>query len=60
MDDSFNTFSETGAGKHVPRCVFVNFESNTTAIAETRPRIDHKFDLMYTKRAFVHWYFSRA
>lgn len=30
--------------------------SNTTAIAEVFARIDHKFDLMYTKRAFVHWY----
>merc|ERR1719324_1184569 len=30
--------------------------SNTTAIAETLSRIDHKFDLMYAKRAFVHWY----
>uniref|UniRef100_A0A8U7MNZ9 Uncharacterized protein n=1 Tax=Corvus moneduloides TaxID=1196302 RepID=A0A8U7MNZ9_CORMO len=136
-DDSFNTFfSETGAGKHVPRAVFVDLEptvvdevrtgtyrqlfhpeqlitgkedaannyarghytigkeivdlvldrirklvginyqpptvvpgadlakvqravcmlSNTTAIAEAWARLDHKFDLMYTKRAFVHWY----
>ena len=30
--------------------------SNTTAIAETLSRIDHKFDLMYAKRAFMHWY----
>ena len=45
--------------------------SNTTAIAEAWarllqgiftscslfvPRLDHKFDLMYAKRAFVHWY----
>jgi tubulin alpha len=30
--------------------------SNTTAIAEVFGRIDHKFDLMYAKRAFVHWY----
>merc|ERR1711918_321921 len=30
--------------------------SNSTAIAEVFPRIDHKFDLMYAKRAFVHWY----
>lgn len=30
--------------------------SNTTAIAEVFARIDHKFDLMYAKRAFVHWY----
>ncbi|KAF9286908.1 Tubulin alpha-1A chain, partial [Linnemannia elongata] len=30
--------------------------SNTTAIAEAWNRLDHKFDLMYAKRAFVHWY----
>jgi tubulin alpha len=30
--------------------------SNTTSIAEVFARIDHKFDLMYAKRAFVHWY----
>jgi len=30
--------------------------SNSTAIAEVFARIDHKFDLMYAKRAFVHWY----
>merc|ERR1712039_1024647 len=30
--------------------------SNTTAIAEAWARFDHKFDLMYAKRAFVHWY----
>ena len=29
--------------------------SNTTAIAEAWARLDHKFDLMYAKRAFVHW-----
>jgi len=29
--------------------------SNSTAIAEVFSRIDHKFDLMYAKRAFVHW-----
>uniref|UniRef100_A0A671KD44 Tubulin alpha chain-like n=1 Tax=Sinocyclocheilus anshuiensis TaxID=1608454 RepID=A0A671KD44_9TELE len=28
--------------------------SNTTAIAEAWARLDHKFDLMYAKRAFVH------
>ncbi|TNN89390.1 Tubulin alpha-1A chain [Liparis tanakae] len=146
-DDSYNTFfSETGAGKHVPRAVFVDLEPtvidevrsgtyrqlfhpeqlitgkedaannyarghytigkevidivldrirklfvdwcptgfkvginyqpptvvpggdlakvqravcmlrNTTAIAEAWARFDHKFDLMYAKRAFVHWY----
>ncbi|CAK4820269.1 unnamed protein product [Aphanomyces euteiches] len=30
--------------------------SNTSAIVEVFSRIDHKFDLMYAKRAFVHWY----
>ena len=29
--------------------------SNTTAIAEAWARLNHKFDLMYSKRAFVHW-----
>merc|ERR1712137_598645 len=28
----------------------------TTAIAEAWARLDHSFDLMYAKRAFVHWY----
>eukprot|EP00955_Chlamydomonas_euryale_P007599 80571-Chlamydomonas_euryale.AAC.1 len=30
--------------------------SNNTAIGEIFSRLDHKFDLMYAKRAFVHWY----
>ena len=30
--------------------------SNTTAIMEAWARLDHKFDLMYSKRAFVHWF----
>ncbi|KAG6750755.1 hypothetical protein POTOM_045265 [Populus tomentosa] len=30
--------------------------SNNTAVAEVFSRIDYKFDLMYSKRAFVHWY----
>ncbi|CAN1256312.1 Tubulin alpha-4 chain [Linum perenne] len=30
--------------------------SNSTSVAEVFGRIDHKFDLMYAKRAFVHWY----
>ena len=34
-DDSFNTFfSETGSGKHVPRCVFVDLEP--TVVDEVR------------------------
>ena len=39
-DDAFNTFfSETGAGKHVPRAVFVDFELyglSTSAISFNR------------------------
>merc|ERR1711918_38512 len=34
--------------------------SNSTAIAEVMSRIDHKFDLMYAKRAFVHHYVSKV
>lgn len=38
----------------VPRSVCMI--SNTTAMADAWARLDHKFDLMYAKRAFVHWY----
>lgn len=34
--------------------------SNTTAVAESWARLDTKFDLMYAKRAFVHWYISEG
>ncbi|XP_046385416.1 tubulin alpha-8 chain-like isoform X2 [Ischnura elegans] len=34
----------------------VSMLSNTTAIAEAWGKLNHKFDLMYAKRAFVHWY----
>ena len=37
-------------------CRAVCMLSNTTAIGEAWARLDHKFDLMYAKRAFVHWY----
>lgn len=30
--------------------------SNTTAIAGAWGALDHKFDLLYSKRAFVHWF----
>jgi len=30
--------------------------ANSTAIADVFSRIDAKFDLMYQKRAFVHWF----
>ncbi len=29
--------------------------ANSTVIADAWSRLDHKFDLMYQKRAFVHW-----
>ncbi|KAF1634749.1 UNVERIFIED_CONTAM: Tubulin alpha-2 chain, partial [Eudyptes robustus] len=38
----------------VPRAVCML--SNTTAIVEAWARLNTKFDLMYSKRAFVHWY----
>jgi tubulin alpha len=40
------------ANLSVLRCML----SNTTAIAEAWSALAHKFDLMYSKRAFVHWY----
>jgi tubulin alpha len=33
-----------------------SMSSNTTSVAEVFARLDAKFDLMYAKRAFVHWY----
>ena len=30
--------------------------SNTTAIVEAWSRLNYKFDLMYSKRAFIHWF----
>jgi len=30
--------------------------ANTTAVVDVFARMDQKFDLMFTKRAFVHWY----
>ena len=30
--------------------------SNNTAIAEAWSNLNMKYDLMYSKRAFVHWY----
>lgn len=46
-DDSFNTFfSETNAGKHVPRAVFVDLEP--TVIGKKR-KIFHVFILSFKK-----------
>ena len=30
--------------------------ANTTAIKDAWSNLNHKFDLMFSKRAFVHWY----
>ncbi|RDL38580.1 Tubulin alpha chain [Venustampulla echinocandica] len=49
-----STSPNDGALASVSRSV--SMLSNTTAIAEAWSRLDHKFDLMYSKRAFVHWY----
>ncbi|VDO52383.1 unnamed protein product [Brugia timori] len=34
--------------------------ANTTAIAEAWARLDAKFDLMYSKRAFTHWFIGEG
>ncbi|KAM9339216.1 tubulin alpha-1C chain-like [Symphorus nematophorus] len=34
--------------------------SNNTAVVEAWARLDHKFDLMFAKRAFVHWYIGEG
>ncbi|KAD4384320.1 hypothetical protein E3N88_24488 [Mikania micrantha] len=34
--------------------------SNNTAVSEVFSRIDHKFDAMFAKRAFVHWYLGEG
>ena len=42
----------------VPRAVCML--SNNTAIADVFGRMNQKFDLMYAKRAFVHYYVSEG
>lgn len=34
--------------------------SNTTAIVEAWAKLNQKFDLMYHKRAFIHWFVSEG
>lgn len=51
-DDSFNTFfSETGAGKHVPRAVFVDLEPTVVDEVHLRP-FNNRFSLL-TNNKFV-------
>ena len=47
-DDSFNTFfSETGAGKHVPRAVFVDLEP--TVVDEVRTNVLVRESILCTR-----------
>lgn len=46
----------TIAGSHLALCTV----ANTTAISEAWARIDYKFDLMFSKRCFVHWYLGEG
>lgn len=34
--------------------------ANSTVIKTAWERLDHKFDLMFAKRAFVHWYVAEG
>jgi len=34
--------------------------SNTTAIQTAWSKLNHKFDLMHKKRAFMHWYIGEG
>ncbi|XP_011497596.1 PREDICTED: tubulin alpha-1C chain-like [Ceratosolen solmsi marchali] len=38
----------------------VSMLCNTTTINEAWTKLNHKFDLMFNKRAFVHWYISEG
>ena len=48
-----NGLAEATRGTTVRVCQ--RMTANTTAIAEAWVRLDHKFEMMYAKRAFVHW-----
>ena len=34
--------------------------SNNSSFADIISRINHKFDIMYNKRAFVHWFIGEG
>lgn len=47
-DDSFNTFfSETGAGKHVPRAVFVDLEPTVVGMYPALKVLNEKVRILY-------------
>ena len=53
-DDSFNTFfSETGAGKHVPRAVFVDLEPSV--IDEVRKEFIYFYSLKLNFIIFLYF-----
>ena len=53
-DDSFNTFfSETGAGKHVPRAVFVDLEP--TVVGACKNFVTALCITIATPQCFVVW-----
>ena len=47
----------SGLAKTMRSCSML---SNSSSIKEVFARLNHKFDLMYTKRAFVHWYIAEG
>lgn len=54
-DDSFNTFfSETGAGKHVPRAVFVDLEPTVVGkLTFFNPRVPSN----YENKSLTYYYY---
>lgn len=45
-----------GGGDLAPVTRGCSMLASTTAIVQAWAQIDHKFDMMFAKRAFVHWY----
>lgn len=50
--------TKNGDIPEVPRAVAML--ANTTAIAEAWHKINRKFELMFAKRAFLHWYIDEG
>ncbi|KAK6112162.1 Tubulin alpha-8 chain [Brugia pahangi] len=58
INDKPPTTVPGGDAAPVPRALCML--ANTTAIAEAWARLNVKFDLMYSKRAFTHWFISEG
>jgi tubulin alpha len=54
INDKAPTVTQGGELASVTRAV--SMLASTTAIADAWQSLDHKFDIMFAKRAFVHWY----